>query len=160
VPVRVLLSAHTFANQALWDAIEKEGTHPVIYSARGTHAGWFSAGWQRHDGVVWDHCSKGQRWETWKADVASLFSWNPANPLPTTEDSEFTATSLHGADVPRWMRSNRYADRGQGDGSDPRDGAIYRWGNPATSWLDNVWLVDGPEGPLEKWEIWLPWTLG
>jgi len=46
-PTQVLYSAHEGGNIRDWDRIEKEGDHPVVYPALGSHANYFNAGKHR-----------------------------------------------------------------------------------------------------------------
>ena len=46
-PTAVLYSAHEGGNIRLWGSIEKEGDHPVVYPALGSHANYFSTGRHR-----------------------------------------------------------------------------------------------------------------
>jgi hypothetical protein len=46
-PTQVLYSAHEGGNIRDWDRIQKEGDHPVVYPALGSHANYFTAGTHR-----------------------------------------------------------------------------------------------------------------
>ena len=43
-PTEVLYSAHEGGNDREWDDIEKDGDHPVVYPALGSHANYFKPG--------------------------------------------------------------------------------------------------------------------
>jgi hypothetical protein len=43
-PTEVLYSAHEGGNDRPWDQIQKEGEHPVVYPALGSHANYFTPG--------------------------------------------------------------------------------------------------------------------
>jgi hypothetical protein len=43
-PIQVLYSAHEGGNDRKWEQIEKEGEHPIVYPALGSHANYFNAG--------------------------------------------------------------------------------------------------------------------
>ena len=43
-PTEVLYSAHEGGNVRPWDQIQKEGEHPVVYPALGSHANYFTPG--------------------------------------------------------------------------------------------------------------------
>jgi hypothetical protein len=155
-PWSVYASSHDGAGVVRqWASVTHSDLHPIIYSAAGSHANYYENGTHVHDYVIPDFCSQGTPWYTWK-HLAS-FHWNPANPDPETQGT-FTMTKLNGPEVPTWMTSNQYDDRGSGVPTDPKSGPIYRWGN------EPDWILkgtgDSPEGPLQKWEVWRPSKLG
>jgi hypothetical protein len=43
-PIQVLYSAHEGGNDRRWEQIEKEGEHPIVYPALGSHANYFKTG--------------------------------------------------------------------------------------------------------------------
>jgi hypothetical protein len=43
-PIEVLYSAHEGGNPGEWEDIEKDGDHPVVYPALGSHANYFAVG--------------------------------------------------------------------------------------------------------------------
>ena len=43
-PESVLASQHSGAEACPWSAVQREGTHPVVYVANGSHAGYFRPG--------------------------------------------------------------------------------------------------------------------
>jgi hypothetical protein len=43
-PIDVVYSAHEGGNTRAWEAIEKEGDHPVVHPALGSHANYFAPG--------------------------------------------------------------------------------------------------------------------
>jgi len=46
-PVDVLYSAHSGGNASSWSKLEKDGNHPIVYPARGSHANYFRPGRHR-----------------------------------------------------------------------------------------------------------------
>jgi hypothetical protein len=77
-PIRAYYAAHSSGAQHDWNALEKvddsgresaAGTHPVVYSARGSHASYRTAGKQDIKGLpaLEDYTYKnGPIWMTWK----------------------------------------------------------------------------------------------
>lgn len=62
-PTEVAYYAHGGASVYPWDGIGHEGTHPVVYSARGSHASYPQPG--THYGIHNpDHAAAGARWDT------------------------------------------------------------------------------------------------
>jgi hypothetical protein len=51
-----------------WKDVSKSGTHPIVFSAKGSHASYFTAG--KHGlgpgGIVKDTTGKGEQWRTWQ----------------------------------------------------------------------------------------------
>jgi hypothetical protein len=43
-PIEAFYSSHASGQKRLWSAMEKDGTHPVDYAARGSHANYFTRG--------------------------------------------------------------------------------------------------------------------
>lgn len=43
-PVSVLASQHSGAESCPWPAVRRAGTHPIVYAANGSHAGYLRAG--------------------------------------------------------------------------------------------------------------------
>jgi hypothetical protein len=140
-----------------WGSVSLSDGHPVIYAASGTHANYYEARNHIRFGVVIDFCSQGTPWRTW--DHLSSFHWSADNPDPA-KPGTYAFTSLNGATVPLWMTSNEYCEPGTGTGApkNPASGPIFRWGNEADFVFQGT--LDPPKGPLEKWEVWRPTTMG
>lgn len=153
-PIAVAGSAHTENNYVTWDKIEKVGTHPVIYSAKGTHANYFSSGTHFHDKVIPDFCDRGTSWDTWLKGMWAYY-WDPSN-YPLEIGRDYKATPLNGIHWPQWLGSSKYSEPGNTPSS-PDSGPIYRWGNPF-SLIE--FIGDSITGPIDKDEVWLPWTFG
>ncbi|MBN1847501.1 MAG: hypothetical protein JW932_02865 [Deltaproteobacteria bacterium] len=126
-------------------------THPVVYSAWGSHGHWIDAGGHVYDEVCFipgigpcddlvDECGEGTAWDTWNKMVPFEFD-------PVTRSGR----GLQGNAWPTWM-SEAFTEPGDfGDPSDPSCGAIYRWGNPEWGSVFGYYrLVDGPTGPISK----------
>lgn len=140
-PELVHMRYHGGGHTYLWGAVATtEGSHPIVYSAKGSHGTWRSRG--SHHYYTWgaynyhDHCNDGQQWKTWERVEA--FDFN-------------RKVGLAGSTWPLWM-SDDFDDPGEGDPSDPASGAIYRWGNDEMK-CGCAWpcaLDEGPTGPVSK----------
>jgi hypothetical protein len=149
-PVQIYLSAHDFGGIYEWDAIPKDGTHPVVYSAWGSHGVWLTPGNHQYGSALgWplvDVCSAGTAWDTW--NNLEAFDYNGKQ-------------GLGGSIWPLWM-SDDFANPGScGNHLDPACGAIYRWGDireGCVPGLGYCLLTDGPTGPVSK-DVWSPGIL-
>ncbi len=134
-PVQVLYGAHSFSTVYRWDEVDKiNGTHPVGYSAFGSHGMWKDPGNHVYKDLVVvqliDVANQGTAWDTWNNIQA--FQYFP---------NQGTGVGL-GNPFPAWLGR---------DFSNPNSGAIYRFGNPAQgSFFGQPLLADGPTGPQEK----------
>lgn len=146
-PFEVYLSAHSGGNTKSWkDAPKANDTHPIVFSASGSHAMYFKEGKHTYKSTVVgdlvDVCSKGEQWEA--QDHILGYDWA-------------TQSGLGGAFWPIWM-SDKFDQKGD-DPSDPASGPIYRWGNPQEGCIPgNITcrLEDGPTGPVSKEGVWNP----
>ncbi|MCH9681232.1 MAG: Vps62-related protein [Deltaproteobacteria bacterium] len=164
-PTQVYLSAHNFGGAYPWGNGEvalHDGTHPVVYSAWGSHGFWAQPGDHVYASVgetdpIFDVCitlvcvelvdetAAGVAWDTWEVVHGMDF---------------FEQQGLQGADWPVWM-SDAFTDPGAGDPTVPGMGPIYRWGNEEdcsvlgipidiTDLIGVCRLEDGPTGPVSK----------
>lgn len=161
-PVQVYLSAHSFGGVYEWADLERfEETHPVVYSAWGSHGVWSEPGDHVYMSIgeeVWGVCvtlvctdltdetSAGIAWDTWER-VAGV--------------DYFAEEGLAGFAWPAWM-SDQFTDPGPPPLEVPGQGPIYRWGNEedcSTLGVDISDLIgvcrleDGPTGPVSK-DVW------
>ncbi|XP_066291649.1 uncharacterized protein [Branchiostoma lanceolatum] len=81
-PSSIYVSAHSFGGKYDWDAasrtykscfdvVRTEGTHPILYSAAGSHGLWSTPGTHTYkkiliNGKLQDETSAGTAWDTWK----------------------------------------------------------------------------------------------
>jgi PKD repeat protein len=148
VPERIYLSAHSFGYEYAWASFDKEGYHPIVYSAWGSHGMWKDPGTHCYDKVAWyDLCDVTNatfEWNTW--NNVQAFDFNAKQGIPG------------GSAWPVWMRddySTPCANPGC-DPSQPASGPIFRWGNPKGACYDFPFvgeycqLTDGPTGPIAK----------
>jgi hypothetical protein len=163
-PLQVYLSAHSFGGAYDWADVERTGdTHPVVYSAWGSHGLWKDPGDHVYMTIgeevldvcvtivctdLTDETSAGIAWDTWE-DVAGF--------------DFFAREGLGGASWPVWM-SDVFTDPGAPPPTTPGGGPIFRWGNPedcSTLGVDISDLIgvcrleDGPTGPVSK-DVWGP----
>ncbi len=164
-PSEVYLSAHSFGGAYPWGSGEValfDGTHPVVYSAWGSHGFWAEPGSHAYVSIgrtdpVFDICltlvcvdlvdetAAGVAWDSWE-DVHGM--------------DFFEQQGLEGMPWPVWM-SDAFTDAGAGDPTVPGMGPVYRWGNPEdcsvlgipidiTDLIGVCRLEDGPTGPVSK----------
>lgn len=151
-PSQVYVSAHDFGGAYDWNSpeIQKEDTHPVVYSAWGSHGLWVNPGDHAYGEVLGvdliDECGEGTAWDTWN-DVVAFDYYDP---------SGNSGWGLVGSQWPTWMQ-NDFTEPGcdvnanPGCDEDPAIGAIYRWGNPKDGEVFGFYrLTDGPTGPVSK----------
>ncbi len=163
-PVQVYLSAHSFGGIYEWAELEKvDTTHPVVYSAAGSHGVWSAPGDHVYMTIgeevlgvcvtlvcadLTDQAAAGTAWDTW--DNLAGF--------------DFVAKEgLAGTSWPVWM-SDAFTDAGAAPATVPGGGPIFRWGNAedcSTLGIDISDLIgvcrleDGPTGPVSK-DVWGP----
>ncbi len=163
-PSQIYLSAHSFGGVYEWGEVEHfEETHPVVYSAEGSHGVWSTPGDHVYMTIgekvlgacvtlvctdLTDITSAGTAWDTWE-NVAG-FDYGEQE-------------GLGGESWPVWM-SDDFTAVGEGPAEVPGGGPIYRWGNVedcSTLGLDISDLIgvcrleDGPTGPISK-NVWGP----
>lgn len=147
-PVQIYLSAHDFGGIYAWDEIPVTGaTHPVVYSAWGSHGVWLEAGAHTYGSALGedlvDTCSEGTAWDTWNNVTA--FDYNAKQ-------------GLGGSTWPNWMGTD-FKDPGAGNPADPNSGPVYRWGNTESGCaFGYCQLENGPTGPVSK-NVWGPGIL-
>jgi hypothetical protein len=119
-PDSVYFAQHSWGDIRRWDQVSKEGTHPIVYSAWGSHASYPFAGSYTYGRAanysLIDECSAGVAWNTWER--LEGFDYDAQAGLGTTP-------------WPVWM-STSYSDPGKAgtDPSVPGNGPILYWGNP------------------------------
>lgn len=125
-------------NYYSWDEVEKvEGTHPVGYTACGSHGMWKDGGTHIYVNAVVvklkDYCSQGTAWDLWQDGKIETYSYNALNhqgkALGTSEwKNEFNLN---------------YCDE---------NGGITIWGNVAWSPPIQVYarFDSAPDGPQHK----------
>lgn len=63
---RVAYYQHNGAEERAWRDVQKQGTHPIVYSGKGSHASYFAPGkYGTEFPGVKDTAGKGRQWRTW-----------------------------------------------------------------------------------------------
>jgi len=82
MPVQVYMAYHRSGALFEWAAVEKvESTHPVCFSAIGSHGSWKDAGEHNYGPFIKgilelsDSCSNGTAWDGWKPNRLVAFDW-------------------------------------------------------------------------------------
>ncbi|KAK6520560.1 Vacuolar protein sorting-associated protein 62 [Arthrobotrys conoides] len=81
-PKYMFLSQHTGGDAYVWEALEKKGKRPVIYSAVGTHANYATAGKQEYIvpfGLLADNTDTGPLWDL--SLNSRMYNYNLSNHL-------------------------------------------------------------------------------
>ncbi|MBK8266416.1 MAG: Vps62-related protein [Nannocystis sp.] len=158
-PAQVYLSAHSFGGAYDWLDVERyDETHPVVYSAWGSHGLWRDPGDHVYMTIgeeilgvcatlvcidLVDRTDAGIAWDTWQRLVGFDYG---------------EQTGLGGAAWPVWMDDD-FTAPGPAPAEVPGGGPIYRWGDPedcSTLGVDISDLIgvcrleDGPTGPVSK----------
>lgn len=141
-PIIVCYSAHDFINCYSWNDIEKiDTTHPVAYTALGSHGMWLSEG--KHIYVnafvvkLTDECSQGTAWDLWQNNALETYSYDSLN------------HNGNGIGNSKWndcFDFNYY---------DENSNAVCRWGNYSYCPPICIYpsLSGGPTGPQHKQEL-------
>lgn len=80
-PTIIDYSAHSFRNYTSWDEIEiVENTHPVAYTAQGSHGFWKDGGTHVYADAkvlkLTDECSQGLAWDLWQENQMETYTYN------------------------------------------------------------------------------------
>ena len=141
-PVIVCYSAHDFINCYSWNDVEKiDATHPVAYTALGSHGMWSTEG--KHIYVnafvvkLTDECSRGTAWNLWENNALETYSYDSLNHMG------------RGIGQSQWnecFNLNYY---------DENSKAVSRWGNYGYYPPICIYprLSGGPTGPQHKQEL-------
>ena len=138
-PVVVDYSAHSFRNYTCWDDIDVvENTHPVAYTAKGSHGMWKDAGVHNYAGFAFvqltDECSEGYAWDLWNENAMETYSYDALNHI---------GTGIGGCE---WNTCFDY------DNYDENSNNVALWGNRGWNSPVQIYpsLQGGPGGPQHK----------
>ena len=137
-PVIVDYSAHSFRNYVTWDEVATvDGTHPIAYTARGSHGMWKDGGTHVYVDAkivkLTDECSEGTAWDLWQGGNMETYAYDAL------------AHRGKGLGNSRWnpVFDTDYCNE---------NGGITRWGN--TGWRPRFQiypqLQSAPGGPQQK----------
>ncbi|KAH7010438.1 vacuolar protein sorting-associated protein 62 [Ilyonectria destructans] len=142
-PVGIYYSQHVDGMAYDWDdpTVNKTDGRPIVYSARGSHANYPTAGDQLHNLALIDYCDEGQKWDPvlsayfYRFDPATskLTTLLPPN-QPSSSPPSFNLTSF-------FYFTGLWGDRQYPD-SDPRQEVIPYFGLRR--------FQSGPTGPRHK----------
>lgn len=143
-PIIVWMSAHSGGGAFLYDKLEKHEvntTHPIIYSARGTHANYVSVGTHPHDlpyEILCDFTDKGPLWNPSKNYLGYFYDGSYVLPIEKSANCEHSGRELEYGD---WLTfAGHWGDR-KLPNSDRRQ---------KYSIIGGFKYIDGPRGPLAK----------
>lgn len=143
-PLILWMSAHGGGGAFFFDRLEKhevETNHPIIYSARGTHANYVSVGTHPHDlpyQILCDFTDKGPLWNPAKNYLGYFYDGSFVLPIEENANSEHTWRELDYGD---WLTfPGHWGDKKLAD-EDPRQ---------KYSVIGGAKYTDGPRGPLAK----------
>ncbi|KAL8981255.1 MAG: hypothetical protein Q9177_005629 [Variospora cf. flavescens] len=88
-PQKVFVSEHYFGQAYTYDAVEKIGKRPVIYSAVGTHAMYATPGFQPYIlpfGVLHDQTNRGPLWDPALNTLSYTYNYSSDILLPSTRN--------------------------------------------------------------------------
>ncbi|KIW25752.1 uncharacterized protein PV07_08907 [Cladophialophora immunda] len=135
-PTGVYFSHHTSGEACAWEdgaCLSKQGERPVVFSARGSHANYPSAGSHVHDEALIDIADKGRMWDPVK--LAYFYHYDP-------QTETFAAADPGATDPTDWLDFNGHWGDKQYPDSDPRQETVPYFGLKKYN--------NGPNGPKFK----------
>lgn len=143
-PVIVWMSAHGGGQAYYYHNLEKyesNPNHPIIFSARGTHANYVSVGQHPHDlpyAILSDFTDRGALWNPTKNYLSYTYDGNKVYPGKTNRNSHHVNRELS---YHNWLKfAGHWGDRQIPD-DDERQ---HYW------FIGGHRYIDGPTGPLSK----------
>lgn len=138
-PTVVDYSYHSFRSYESWDELEiVDGTHPVAYTAWGSHGMWKNAGTHVYVNAVvlklTDECSQGTAWDLWKDNAMETYSYDAKS---------FTGVGIGNSKWNTCFDLTYY---------DKDSNAVTNWGNYGIKPPIQIYaqLDNGPGGPQQK----------
>ncbi|CCE82753.1 Piso0_002497 [Millerozyma farinosa CBS 7064] len=143
-PIIVWMSAHGGGGAYFYRNLEKyklDRRHPIIFSARGTHANYVSVGQHPHDlpyEILCDFTDRGPLWNPTKNYLA--YTYDGKHIYPQTNRS---GSSTDGRELSygNWLSFEGHWGDKQLSSKDPRQRFSFIAGHK---------YIDGPSGPLSK----------
>ncbi|KAF8005393.1 hypothetical protein HF325_000850 [Metschnikowia pulcherrima] len=143
-PVIVWMSAHGGGGAYHYTNLEKyelDSNHPIIFSARGTHANYVSVGTHPHDlpyQILCDFTDRGPLWNPTKNYLGYTYDGKFVYPAEKNANPRHTGREL---DYGNWLTFTGHWGDKQLKSSDPRQ---------KHSLIGGYKYIDGPRGPLKK----------
>ncbi|ODV76981.1 uncharacterized protein CANTADRAFT_27407 [Suhomyces tanzawaensis NRRL Y-17324] len=143
-PVIVWMSAHGGGGAYYYHNLEKyslEPLHPVIFSARGTHANYVSVGQHPHDlpyAILSDFTDRGPLWNPTKNYLGYTYDGEFVYPVENNSNAKHVGREL---EYDNWLSFPGHWGDKQIPDSDPRQRNLF---------IGGYKYIDGPTGPLTK----------
>lgn len=143
-PIIVWMSAHGGGGAYHYTNLEKyelDANHPIIFSARGTHANYVSVGTHPHDlpyQILCDFTDRGPLWNPTKNYLGYTYDGSSVYPAEKNSNPRHTGREL---DYGNWLAFTGHWGDKQLNSSDPRQ---------SHSLIGGYKYLDGPRGPLKK----------
>lgn len=143
-PIIVWISAHGGGGAYYYDNLEKSQsnpTHPIIFSARGTHANYVSVGQHPHDlpyDILSDFTDRGPLWNPSKNYLGYTYDGKKVYPVIENSNKKHVGREI---EYDNWLSFiGHWGDR-QLPLTDPRQSYLI---------IAGYHQIDGPTGPLTK----------
>ncbi len=140
----IVVSAHGNDTRYTWSQVDRvEGTHPIVYSAKGSHGSYLAHGGHTYNKTLGltDFMNAGTAWDTW--NEVKCFDYHAKKVL--------LESTMRTEGWPNWLKKD---SRNKSDGNtDPTSGPVWRWGNYRqghVAVIGQYRLNHGPTGPIDK----------
>lgn len=143
-PIIVWMSAHGGGGAYYYKNLEKyslDDNHPIIFSARGTHANYVSVGQHPHDlplEILSDFTDRGPLWNPSRNYLGYTYDGNVAIPVKENSNPKHTGRELG---YGNWLEFKGHWGDKQLEDDDPRQ---------VNSFIGGYKYINGPTGPLMK----------
>lgn len=143
-PVIVWMSAHGGGGAYYYHNLEKDEVdpkHPIIFSARGTHANYVSVGTHPHDlpyQILCDFTDRGPLWDPTRNYLGYTYDGKFVTPAETNSNPKHVGREV---EYGNWLTfTGHWGDKKLTD-NDPRQ---------SYNFIGGYKYIDGPRGPLKK----------
>ncbi|OHE92133.1 vacuolar protein sorting-associated protein 62 [Colletotrichum orchidophilum] len=143
-PTGIYYSQHVDGASLSWDdsTLTKMDGRPIVYSARGSHANYPTAGEQIHNSVLVDYCNEGRRWDPILSAYFYRFDKESSTVNRLDPPAESSPTPPPSSNLTSFFYySGRWGDT-EYPMSDPRQEIVPKFGLKR--------IVSGPTGPRHK----------